>query len=203
MQLIFGKEVGHMGSSSWQNIGYSVGLIQEVDPFSILDVGIGFGKWGFLSREFLDGWAGREPKEMWQRRIDGVEVFPAYIQEHQRFLYSNIYLGNVLDVLPTLSAYDLIICGDVVEHFEKEDGLRLLRMCVQKSKHVLVHIPIGDAFGQNAINGNEHERHLSQWNNFDKNWKSDFSEFQVVHHKGFYDFLNRPFFVYLLKGEIT
>ena len=31
-------------------------LIEQINPKSVFDVGIGFGKWGFLLREYLDVW---------------------------------------------------------------------------------------------------------------------------------------------------
>ena len=34
--------------------------------------------------------------------------------------------------------YDLIIIGDVLEHFEKDKGILFLRKCLDKSKHVLL-----------------------------------------------------------------
>jgi len=47
-----------MPTSNWQNISYNIDLIRKIKPQSILDVGVGFGRWGILLREFLELWEG-------------------------------------------------------------------------------------------------------------------------------------------------
>lgn len=64
-----------MGTSNWQNLSYCVELIRQADPSSILDIGVGFGRWGMLCREFLDVWQGRVFREQWQTRIEGSKFF--------------------------------------------------------------------------------------------------------------------------------
>lgn len=56
----------------------SVGLteIARLRPTSVVDVGCGFGLWGFLCRMYLDVFEGRTYKEDWQVRIEAIEVFP-------------------------------------------------------------------------------------------------------------------------------
>ena len=91
-------------------------------PSSLLDIGLGNGKIGFLARDLLDTILGqRYKKEEWEIRIDGVEVFPDYIQEFQKAIYDNIIIGDAFDVIDPLGSYDLIFLGDVLEHFEKKE----------------------------------------------------------------------------------
>ena len=42
-----------MGTSNWQNLSFCVDLIRYVSPKSVLDVGVGFGRWGMICREYL------------------------------------------------------------------------------------------------------------------------------------------------------
>jgi hypothetical protein len=142
--------------------------VSRLNPQSILDVGVGFGKWGHLFREYTDiaqatQDAARYHRPNWKVRIDGIEGHAAYLTEMHRFLYNNIYAGDAAQILPTLPAYDLIFLGDVIEHFTKQDGLELLRVAMAKSnKAVIISTPKFDT-AQGACFDNELERHRSVW----------------------------------------
>lgn len=129
-------------------------------PKSILDIGVGFGSKGMLFREYTDIWAGSLKEK--KTRIDGIEIFADYITPLQRMIYNNIYIGDVLDIIDKLGFYDLIYCGDVIEHFEKEKGKFLLFKIMQHSKQSIIVTPV-HVLEQGAMYGNEFERHLSQW----------------------------------------
>jgi len=78
-------------------------------------------------------------------------------------VYDHIYIGNALDVVPTLEyRYDLILLIDVIEHFTLEEGKRLLAACLQKGKNVLVSTP-KDIGSQGHAFDNPYETHKSQW----------------------------------------
>ena len=56
----------------------------ERQPLRILDVGVGFGKWGHLFREYTDiNEAEHDParyaRENWRVQIDGIEGFGALV----------------------------------------------------------------------------------------------------------------------------
>ena len=63
-----------MPSSAPNQINQIVQLMMIVKPQSLLDIGIGFGKFGFLAREYLELWDRRNKYDDWQRRIDGIEA---------------------------------------------------------------------------------------------------------------------------------
>lgn len=134
--------------------------IIERDPMSILDIGIGFGKFGFLAREYTDVRLGRYFH--WETRIDGIEIFEKYVTPLQRGVYDNIYIGNAIDILPTLADYDMIICSDLLEHLDEKDGVFLLDAIKKKSKFAMIATPIR-VLEQQALYNNEHERHISAW----------------------------------------
>ncbi|MEO8664343.1 MAG: class I SAM-dependent methyltransferase [Ignavibacteria bacterium] len=185
-----------MGTSNWQNISYNIDLVKKLDPKSILDIGVGFGRWGILFREFLEVWGERNYSGKWNRVIDGVEIFPGYIKEYHKYFYNNIYTENALDFIKKPGRnYDLINCGDVIEHFNKKDAEEFITCCLKKSRYLLINIPIGDNWEQGAINDNEHERHLSNWNN------SDFSKYKNHIIREFNDVDMRDYSVVLLSND--
>ncbi len=114
---------------------------------------------------------GREKYHDWKRRIDGIEAFEKYITPVQKIIYNQIYIGNALDILPTLKKrYDLILLIDVLEHFSYRQGRRLLSECKRYGANIIVSVPkkIG---GQKDIFGNSFERHKFSWQ------KKHFAEF--------------------------
>ncbi|TES46072.1 hypothetical protein E2L07_19740 [Halalkalibacterium halodurans] len=72
--------------TSWiQAIPEIMEEVERFKPNSILDIGIGFGKYGVLLRESLELPYERYSKSDWKVRLDGVEAFTNYknpIHEH-------------------------------------------------------------------------------------------------------------------------
>ena len=157
-----------MPSSRPTTIPVVIHLLRQLRPRSILDVGIGFGKWGHLFREYTDiNEAERDPARYartgWQIRIDGIEGYAPYITEMHRYLYHEIHVGNAAKILPTLGSYDLVFLGDIIEHFEKRDGKALLDRALERAvKAVIVSTPKFET-EQEDLCGNELERHRSLW----------------------------------------
>jgi 2-polyprenyl-3-methyl-5-hydroxy-6-metoxy-1,4-benzoquinol methylase len=106
-------------------------VLQEVmrlRPQTILDVGIGMGKWAMLFREYLEGWgAHRVSPDEFKLTIDGVEIYEPYIQPWHHAIYDAIHIGDVRTLAPELPRYDLVYLGDVIEHMPKPDGAKLLQ----------------------------------------------------------------------------
>jgi hypothetical protein len=46
--------------------------------------------------------------------LDGIEVYGDYIQDHQRSIYNDIFVGDAFDVIDGLDQYDMILMGDVL-----------------------------------------------------------------------------------------
>ncbi len=185
-----------MGTSNWQNISYNIELLRKLDPATILDVGVGFGRWGILFREFLEIWDNGRYNGKWQRIIDGVEIFPDYIKDYHKYFYDEIHLINALDYLSnTHKVYDLINFGDVIEHFSKDDGEKLIELALKKGKYVLINIPIGKQWHQEGTKDNPYEEHKSIWYN------NDFTKYKYYRIKTFYDLTLREYSVVLLSSE--
>lgn len=160
-----------MPSSHPRQLNDIVELIMLAQPAAILDVGIGFGKYGFLAREYLEYWDGRIAFGAREHRIDGIEAFETYVTSLQREIYDQVYIGEATDVLSRLHRrYNLILLIDVLEHLNREDGNRLLDQCLGISEALLVSTPI-KMEEQGALFDNGFEQHRQQWA------KSDFNRF--------------------------
>jgi hypothetical protein len=166
-----------MPSSRPTTIPTIISVVRQLKPQSILDVGVGFGKWGHLFREYTDILEAehdpaRYERANWKVRIDGIEGYTSYITEMHRFLYNEIFIGNALELIHIVGHYDLVFLGDIIEHFEKEDGMNLLASAVEKAgKAVIVSTPKFET-GQEDLCGNELEKHRSLWR------ARDFRKFQ-------------------------
>lgn len=153
-----------MPISTSVHISHCLGLIIALNPKSVLDVGCGFGMWGFLCRTYLDVMYERVQPSEWQVRIDGLESFEPYIQDHHRALYSSILIADIRAVAATLDSYELIIAGDVIEHLDKHDGELVLEHLYDRAeKALLVNIPLGEGWDHPMRHDNPGELHRSLW----------------------------------------
>lgn len=157
--------LGGMPVSTPIHLPYCLSLIVGLQPRSVLDIGCGFGTWGFLCRTHLDVFPGRVQPETWTTRIDGIELFAPYIQAHQRALYNEIRVEDVRDAVDHIDAYDLIIAGDVIEHLDRDDAdLVLDKLYAKAGRALLVNIPIGaEGWDHPEMHGNPGELHRSAW----------------------------------------
>src|SRR5438552_4459580 len=157
-----------MPSSRPNTIPTVIHLVRQLKPQSILDVGVGFGKWGHLFREYTDIMeaehdAPRYERKNWRVKIDGIEGHAAYLTEMHRYLYDEIHLGDACELIKKLPRYDLIFLGDIIEHLEKAAGLQFLGDALDNcNKAVIVSTPKYET-AQTNLCGNELERHRSLW----------------------------------------
>ena len=180
-----------MPSSFHFHLTKMVDWIVRVKPKAVLDIGMGFGKWGFLAREYTDIFANRYQRQDWQTRIDAVEAFPDYKTPCHEYIYNDIHYGDARQVVPTLGRYDLVIVGDVIEHFTKAEGLALLAELRKRSRYVLISSPTVE-FGQGDLLGNPYEIHRSAWGIDDlKGLEFDYDEY------------GNWLFVAMIRGELT
>lgn len=129
-------------------------------PARVLDVGIGFGMYGAVVREWVD--LGVQP---WRTHLTGVEVHAAY-RNPVWDLYDEIFAGTIEQYLqrPT-EPFDAVILGDVIEHMEKSAGRSLLihlQQLVAPGGDLFVSTP-ATFFEQGAVYNNPYERHVCHW----------------------------------------
>jgi SAM-dependent methyltransferase len=152
-----------MPSSHHYQLNEILELIIETNPGKLLDIGIGFGKYGFLSREYLELW---EPDAVYgahKRQIDGIEAFEAYLTPLHRLIYDHIFKGDARDILPAITdRYDLILVIDVLEHFTWKDGMKVLEECRRCGRNILISVPKIMSV-QQEVYGNPYETHRFNW----------------------------------------
>jgi SAM-dependent methyltransferase len=132
--------------------------IQQLQPTSVLDVGCGYGSYGHLIRAHVD-------KYPWKIRLEAVEGFDQYLYRIGNTAYSKVYpitWDSFYKFHGTNKNYDLILLIDVIEHFDKEEGVKVLGECKSISKRVLFSTP-ADPAEQGAEYGNQLEIHRSRW----------------------------------------
>jgi predicted TPR repeat methyltransferase len=133
--------------------------ILHMQPKTVLDIGIGCGKWGSLIREYTDIWYRRWDRETWQTRIEGIEIFPQYRTPNWEW-YDKIHLGDATSLIKLSEPFDLILCIEVLEHMEKDTGKTFINDALQKCKRLLISFTNSH---QDAAFGNPHEQHVSSW----------------------------------------
>lgn len=151
-----------MPSSQWWQIPKIIEVIRIVDPESIPDIGVGFGKYGFLAREYLEIWEWNEYCKF-KRRIDGIEACGAYITPIHKFIYDNLLIGDATKHIDKVGNYDLVLLIDVLEHIDKGVGKQFLERLTRKSRFILISTP-NHFFNQGSVFGNQYEIHRSKWN---------------------------------------
>jgi hypothetical protein len=184
-----------MPSSTYEHIKTLAGFLYRTRPESILDVGVGYGKIGFVARDVLDVMVGKcYRRRDWRTRIDGIEVFDDYIQEHQQAIYNNLYIGDAFELIDSLGTYDMVILGDVLEHFDKPRSLEFLDKCAAHAqRHIAIFIPLGSRWEQAAVFGNPFEAHRSFWD------LGDFEPFAGIHE--LFDCPAGPYGAFLVSKE--
>ncbi|MFC3846907.1 hypothetical protein ACYEXS_36580, partial [Paenibacillus sp. MAH-36] len=83
--------------------------------------------------------------------------------------------------------------GDVLEHFYKDEGNKLLDIALDLSDYVMINIPLGDNWEQGDLYGNIYEEHKSEW------CVSDFDKYPIIRKRLFRDYLGREFATLLLS----
>ena len=152
-----------MPTGDYEDTVYVMDYLNTLGPKTVLDVGAGFGRWGFLCRCHLSMGHSLTVNSEQALAIDAVEVFDDNISPIYACVYNKTHKGDAREVVPGLDDYDVVICGDMIEHISKEDGWNLICEMRSKSRMAFVlALPLGEC-PQEEIYGNEYEVHQSTW----------------------------------------
>ncbi len=164
-----------MPSSRIEKVPYVINHVIAIRPKKVIDVGIGFGKYGLMLREYLELWGTTEEeqklpqynRDRWQHTVHGVEVFEDFIKDYHRYFYNKIFIGKIQDAIFSIdSDYDMAILSDVIEHMSKEEGSAVLQEFKNRSKYIIVTMPNGMR-AQGVMYGNQYEEHKCGWDSND------------------------------------
>jgi len=156
-----------MPSSSPFAITPIIDQVMKLNPRSILDLGVGFGKWGALFREYLDIWHWRLYPDEWDIIIVGVEGDSRLINPLSKFVYTDI-IESKIEMLDwdELQSFDLICMFDVIEHLPKPLGFEVLRKAwkhATKSLFVTTPTPEDFAFSKHGRWADDLGGHKARW----------------------------------------
>ena len=144
-----------MPISSWNAITPIMNEVYFLQPKTVLELGVGYGKYGVLLREVLDAMYGRCRPDQWEARIDGVEAWEPY-RSPCWDAYSKVSIEDFGK--HEYTGYDLVLMIDSLEHLEPQQGRGFLAGLVARNKHVIVSVPV-QYMPQGAAYGNEFETH--------------------------------------------
>lgn len=150
-----------MPTSHYNRIPAVMNILNEVQPSSVLDVGVGFGKYGVLFREWLDIRKNRvyDPSG-WRARIDGVEIWSVYASALYEYVYDKVYFGCITSVCDELPRYDLILMLEVIEHIDKDVGLHVLSKLLKEHCNYAIVLSFPPLLGSEGKHwSNPHETH--------------------------------------------
>ena len=156
-----------MASSFPSQIPAIVFLLQQLKPKSILDIGKGFGKYGFLIHEYvgIDNQKKIDPSltlaEQSNIKVDAVEVDADLMLPHLDQIYSKVYFGDIFELYKNLPEYEMILMIDVIEHLDKEKSIEMLRYFLTRNSKILIATPL--TFFQQEIYESSFEHHVSLW----------------------------------------
>ncbi len=153
-----------MPTSSIGAIDIILRQILDIRPKTVLDVGIGLGKYGFLIRNYYEDVINNVyKKEDFKCDITGIEIYDGYKNPVWEWAYNRVLIVNAIEYFDKLDSnykYDLILCCAVIEHFYKDDALKLIKKFIQHGNNIIVETTIG-RFEQGSCYNNENEKHLS------------------------------------------
>ena len=165
-------------------------LNKIVKPTSCFDVGVGEGKMGKLVK-----------KNFPECNTVGFEIFNEYIlkeKENIQPYYDYIQQADFYEWIKKNNDWsvDLIIFGDVLEHFMKSQVIDILDLCKTRCKWIMALIPLD--YQQNTIAGNIHEGHLSEIT------LRDLMNYNIFHYsKRNADIKTWKITYYLIRGHIA
>jgi hypothetical protein len=156
------KDPVALGSSSLRHVRLIVDTVLSASPRSVLDLGMGTGKYGFLLREQHDLAQLHGGTETWQLRLVGVEAYSPYVGDIQRFVYDDVVIADAQDYLVSCQeSFDFALVLDLLEHFPPDRGRELMSAALTVAGQVVVLTPRG--FYPQEGHANTLERHLSWW----------------------------------------
>ena len=161
-----------MPMSTWNNTEKAAEFIRRVKPETVLDIGVGFGKWGFLIRGSSETICQRMTPEEWKIDLEGIEGETRYVDAWSpmlHFLYNRIYVMDVRN-FEFRKQYDMVIAGDVLEHLELDESIELIEDILDNTQLFIFAIPIGESWlhtNDGYAKNYPLEKHRCVWNHED------------------------------------
>jgi hypothetical protein len=122
--------------------------IRRMNEPTVLDVGAGSGKWGYLLTDIAI--------------VDAVEAWKPNVQAIPNGLYRMVYNTDIR-CFNFIDHYDVIILGDVLEHLLYDEARELLELMRVGTDTIFLTIPVTECIQDGNVLGNPYETHKYQW----------------------------------------
>jgi len=127
------------GTGSWQQIPFCIEAMVDVSPVKVLDVGIGFGRWGMLVREFCEAPLAGNNDANRRVYLVGVETLRKEIANHASFFYDQVHIGDGVEIIEGMTdRWDLVIFDQPLQHWVVAAVERALNKALDISDYVIV-----------------------------------------------------------------
>lgn len=157
-----------MPVSDYNSVAPIIHEVMRLKPTGIVELGIGFGKYGVLCREALEATEGRCSPSEWKVTINGVEGHKPYSNPCWD-VYSHIIIGDFREMYEKIVGWPLVLMVDSLEHVDEVEAQAILEFLVRNNDRVIVSVPVGTC-PQEGVFDNPLEKHRSTWykHSFDK-----------------------------------
>lgn len=161
-----------------ENIPIILQAVQEIQPKKVLDIGAGMGKFGLLIREqYLSDKAVRgELEPVDDIVIDAVEDTKYLLTDRMKGIYNFVWDRDIFNCYYNLENYDVILMIDILEHWEKQKAIELLKILVKKGS-LLISTPKRTKMYTKHFYGDP-RHHISQWT--EEDFKNNFKEVKII-----------------------
>lgn len=144
-----------MSHSSKAGKGWTIQWVTENQNKikEVLDLGCGSGTYSTLFRE--------KYPVLKNSNWTGIEIWEPYLEKYNlRSKYNQVILGDLRTIsYDQLGLFDLCFLGDVLEHMEKEDSIKVVNAVLNISKRIIISIPIVH-FPGGESEGNPYQEHV-------------------------------------------
>lgn len=167
-----------IGTSTVYSTIFVVECLRSIKPRSILDVGCGWGRWGFLAREFLELWEQRYDRADWEVDITALDIHAGTWTPVHDFVYDRHLTQDVRTWGPgglgSPDRFDVTVITDVLEHMTRQESFTVVDNLLDVSDNVILGTPVGTSWPERGgTSDNPHEAHLQFWNPDDlRRWKN-------------------------------
>ncbi len=156
-----------MASSFLSQIETITNVVSKLKPRVVLDIGKGFGKYGWMLHEYygiptdVRADPTRTLAQQSNLTIDAVESNPDYLWPHIPHLYRQVFQGRIENLYRELKGYDTVLLLDVIEHLEVEPAKEIVRHFIADGATMVIATPA--EYFQQELYGSEDEHHVSYW----------------------------------------
>lgn len=158
--ILISSECKSAMSSGFVEAPYVINnIIPDVNGLHILDVGIGYGFWGWVVKAWKAG----------KCQLTGVEINDHYISLQDKLnIYDEIIPMDIRTGLTIFEddSFDLIMMSHVIEHIEKDTAFKVIEQLKRICRgRLIILCPEGNAIVYKGRKGRkfEHDYHLSMW----------------------------------------